>query len=167
LLAWFALFGGAILIGTEPYRRAITAPASVHELIRSSLVVLAFWTITNIGLLACISSFLGALGRRTRFAVRLGTPPDTCDAVPRPVSLFYASAIIRGFSVYALVMAGLIVLVTESFLNPSQDQYIRLAATTSVTSFYVGYDPAILGNLLQRVRQTVEGRKAKESDSNA
>jgi hypothetical protein len=54
-------------------------------------------------------------------------------------------------------MAGLLVLATESFIRPSQGEYVRLAATMSVMSFYAGYDPAALGSLLHRVRKLLEG----------
>jgi hypothetical protein len=156
LLGWFVLFGGAILIGTEPYRKVIANLDTTQHLFRSSLIVLAFWTITNVGLLCCLSSCLGALGRRTRFAVRIGAPAHRTDMVPRPVLLHYVSAVIRGFSIYGIVMAGLLVLATESFITPTQGEYVRLAATMSVMSFYAGYDPGALASLLHRVRKLFE-----------
>jgi len=166
LAMWFMLFGGGILVGTAPYREEIQAPQGAAHLLRSSVIVLAFWTITNVGLLCCLSAFLGALGRRTRFAIRLAQAEVYLDAVPAQVRLHYASAVIRGFSIYAIMIAGMLVLATETFIQPSQGEYLRISATAAVLSFYAGYDPEMFAGVLSRVKRLVEaGPGAGEGDT--
>ena len=159
LALWFVLFSGGILIATQPYRLELENPSGVTTMIVSWLVVCAFWTITNIGILSCIAALIGALGRRTRFTSR--TDPfqsaiDARDPGNQGVATFYVSAIMRGFGVYALVLAGLLVLATDSLTSPAQDTYMRLAPTVSIISFYAGYDPSIFAGLLDRVKSFMQ-----------
>ena len=200
LVLWFVLFGGGILIGTEPYRNQIAggaAPAQEQAtpspavtwslrllmgvaaqpstspqhrpptLLTSVFMVLAFWTITNVALLCCLAAYIGALGRRTRFAVLLGDPSDHFDCAPQRVRLHYASAVIRGFSIYCLMMAGLLVLATEQFKAPDPGTYLRLAATVTVISFYAGYDPSVLAGLLSRIKRLINGESAADKPRRA
>lgn len=154
---WFIAFGGGILIGTAPYIAVIQSgsfrPADV---IFASLMILLFWTVTNVGTLACVASFLGAFAARTRFASGGYHEQARTEQRPRGVATFYAGAVLRGFSVYGLVLAGMLVLATEFIVTPSQGQYVRLAATISMMSFYVGYDPEVFANLLSRVKQFLD-----------
>lgn len=155
LVVWFVLFAGGVLIGTTPYREAIASASNPIVWLQSFAIVLLFWTITNVGILSCIAAFLGALGRRTRFTMAALTadPPAVPTMGATTVAIFYVSAIMRGFGIYALSFAGLLVLATQSFQNPDQGAYLRLAATLSVISFYAGYDPETFAGLLDRVKQ--------------
>jgi hypothetical protein len=157
LLSWFVVFAGGILIPTEPYRELLAKGNESLPLLGSAVLVLMFWTVTNVGILCCISAFLGALGRRTRFAVKAQAGPsdgyvDLWPAPPAPMAAHYASAVIRGFMIYGIVMAGLLVLATETFTNTTQGGYFRLASTVSVLSFYAGYDPELFAGVLDRVK---------------
>ena len=155
---WFILFAGGILIATQPYLQQLNADMSLGKRLHSWTMVLCFWTITNIGMLSCLSAMLGALGRRTRFTVLVAThpcvEPEPQDA--RSALIFYYSAVMRGFGIYTLVQAGLLVLATKAFIQPEQGEYLRLAATMSVLGFYAGYDPEMFGVLLARVRRLFE-----------
>lgn len=155
LAAWFILFAGGVLIGTTSHRENIASPESAFTWLQSFTIVFFFWTITNVGILSCIAAFLGALGRRTRFTMTAMANDTSAPAPPgaMTVAVFYISAIMRGFGIYALAFAGLLVLATQSFQNPDQGAYLRLAATLSVTSFYGGYDPETFAGLLDRVKQ--------------
>jgi hypothetical protein len=170
LLMWFVLFAGGILIATEPYRQAIASPTSLGSVSLSSVMVLAFWTITNVGVLCCLSAFLGAFGRRTRFALQLNakSAEKYLDSVPRQLSSHYVSAIMRGFGIYGMVMAGLLVLASESLEKPSQGGYLRLSATVCVMAFYVGYDPELFASVLQKVRKLIisDAGDAADPDTN-
>ncbi len=159
LIFWFGLFAGGILIGTGPYRAALQQPAAVMSLLTNSLVVCAFWTITNIGILSCIASYLGALGSRTHFAHRIDPLQSRIGSNGLEMSglrAYYASAIMRSFGIYALVLAGLLVLVTESLSSPTQATYMRLAPMVTIVSFYAGYDPRIFAGLLDRVKSFMQ-----------
>ncbi|MBI2481475.1 MAG: hypothetical protein HYV60_23395, partial [Planctomycetia bacterium] len=47
--AWFILFSGGILIGTQPFREQIggSAPLGFAEEAKAWYVVMTFWTVTN------------------------------------------------------------------------------------------------------------------------
>lgn len=154
LLVWFGLFSGGILVGTGPYREALQAPTEIAPTIGSWLVVCAFWTVTNIGVLACVAAFLGAVGRRTRFTSRTDLEQSAPGSRPdlNGVATYYLSAVMRGFGIYTLVLAGLLILATESLASPTQAAYMRLAPTVSIISFYVGYDPSMFAQMLDRVK---------------
>ena len=169
IMIWFGLFSGGIIIGTESYRTVLNQSTAPTEWIGSWFVVCAFWTITNVGLLACVSSYIGAIGRRTRFTSHTD-PMQTSFGVSgtnkRGVSTYYLSAIMRGFGIYTLVLAGLLVFATESLTNPKQEMYMRLAPTISIIGLYVGYDPGMFAELLDRVKrflQTGNGSGAQAS----
>ncbi len=160
LATWFGLFAGGLLVGTETYRNQIMSPDGVASAFTTWLIVLSFWTITNIGLLACVSSYLGAFGRRARF---IAAPPDGTVREDLDINLsftalwtYYASAVMRGFGVYTLSLAGLLVLATQSLLTPSQEDYLRFAPLLSIISFYGGYDSTVFAGLLGRVKSLVD-----------
>jgi hypothetical protein len=161
---WFVLFAGGILIGTQVYISALGGALSLGLRTWYLMMVVMFWTITNVGLLSCLAAILGAFGRRTKFTSHLATHwadeelSDTTRANPRTVVILYASAIMRGFGVYALVLAGLLVLATDMLVTPSQVEYVRLAATISIISFYAGYDPQMFAGILDRIKRLVESK---------
>jgi len=155
LTCWFGFFSGGILVSTEQYRVAIASPTASMTFFANWLMVLSFWTITNIGILACIAAFLGALGRRTQFTVQtasLLTEVDKTILNKHSLATYYVSAVMRGFGTYSLMLAGLLVLATEALISPSQAEYMRLAPTVSIVSFYAGYDPSLFAGLLSRVK---------------
>jgi len=159
---WFVLFAGGVLISSQPFRNEIAEFTSFRSWVAAFVMTLLFWTITNVGILACSAALLGAFGRRTKFVVRemrSGSPErDNSPALPRDIGTYYVSAIMRGFGIYILALAGLLVLATEAFKNPDQGEYLRLAGTMSIVAFYAGYDPSTFAGLLDRVKQFFESR---------
>ncbi|MDX1970382.1 MAG: hypothetical protein SFV23_24645 [Planctomycetaceae bacterium] len=159
---WFGLFAGGLLVGTETYRSRIMSPEGVASAFTSWLIVLSFWTITNIGLLACVSSYLGAFGRRARFIAAAVDGAISQDLAMKAsitaLWTYYASAVMRGFGVYTLSLAGLLVLATQSLLQPSQEDYLRLAPLLSIISFYGGYDSTVFAGMLGRVKAFVDAK---------
>ena len=158
VLEWFGLFAGGVLVGTTKYIEEMATGVEWSQHLWNSLMVLLFWTITNVGILSCLAAMIGALGRRTRFASRpspaaLGQARETDD-----VTVHYASALIRGFGVYALVLAGLLVVATDAMVKPDQGGYVRLAGLISVISFYAGYDPEMFAGFLDRVKRFIESK---------
>ncbi len=164
ILAWFGVFIGGSIISTEPYRRNLENFDSVGSTIGNALVICTFWTITNVGVLSCVASLLGALGGRSQFTIQTELH-DALTEAPYPkfdrvLATYYVSAIMRGFGIYVLVLAGLLVLATESLVSPTQASYVRLAPTISIISFYAGYDPSLFAGLLGRVRSFVNTNDA-------
>ncbi len=169
LIVWFGLFTGGILISTEAHRNKIGDVSQGAALaIINWLAVCAFWTITNVGILSCIAAYLGALGRRTRFTMRIDQIQEDKDGSRRQISgvgTFYVSALMRGFGVYALILAGLLVWGTETLISPSQAAYMRIAPTISIIGFYAGYDPCMFAGLLERVKSFVQTNEIEDGDS--
>lgn len=56
----------------------------------------------------------------------------------------------RGFFVYLAILSGLLILISEPFENPSPGQYVRLAGTSSLLWFIVGWQPGVLAGLINR-----------------
>ena len=101
--AWFLLFAGGILVGTDAFIKSFSATTSLLTAAWAGTVIILFWTITNVGLLSCLAAILGAFGRRTRFTSRLAaTYPEETAVSPthadaRTIVVIYASAVMRGF----------------------------------------------------------------------
>ena len=162
--AWFMVFAGGILVGTQHYITAITEGATFFDAARFSVIIFLFWTITNVGILSCLAAVLGAFGRRTNFTDKVFFDDvSTADhrlrsADAREVIVHYASAVMRGFGVYTLVLSGLLVLATDALIAPTQGQYVRMAALVSVISFYAGYDPTMFAGFLDRIQKFIENK---------
>lgn len=60
------------------------------------------------------------------------------------------SALARGFFVYLSILSGLLVLTGDPFDSPTPGQYFRLAGTTSLFCFIVGWQPNFLAGLINR-----------------
>jgi hypothetical protein len=159
LAGWFALFTGGTLISTKPYLDAFAAPIAPLQAAWSGLLIVGFWTISNVGLLSILAAMLGAFGQRTHFTARITAwepvvaENQVAARTSREMLTHYASAIMRGFGVYALLLSGLLVMATDAIVAPDQSQYVRLAGTISVISFYAGYDPEMLAGLLKRIER--------------
>ena len=164
LVLWFWLFCGGTLIATGPYITAVAEAKSVLEVFQYSAMIIGFWTMSNIGILAVLAALLGAYGQRTKFTNRVpivesrivSTHESRGRAELRRIRMHYASAVMRGFGVYMLVLSGLLVMATDALVSPTQGQYVRLAGTISLISFYAGYDPQMLAGLLERVKRFLE-----------
>lgn len=159
LAIWFVLFTGGTMIGTEPYRNDIANRAPIPTRIVAWTTILLFWTMSNVGLLSMLAAVLGVFGQRARFAKKMSdlhiVHNTSINSIPTSIAhiyVHYASAIMRGFGVYALTISGLLVMATDSLIDPSQGQYVRLAGLISVISFYAGYDPEVLAGLLDRIK---------------
>lgn len=168
---WFVLFGGGSLLGTGVYRAQLAAPLAWQLKIKPMLVCLCFWTTSNLGLLSCLSSFLGAVGYRCRFTQALNADCEVQDATEDVKSLLvtsYLAAVMRGFGVYTLSLAGLLLVATEALTAPDQVSYLRLAPLVSIVGFYSGFNPQTFAGLLGRVQKLLRtegpaaGAKAKE-----
>jgi hypothetical protein len=136
-----------ILVGTDPYRKALGGPfgsagPDMPHFLPSLLVVLAAYTYPNILWLCYLSAFLGALGRRVHISGDAGGR-RWLDGRSE-----YFAAILRGFFVYALLLLGLAVWMTEhhrSFLNPTQENYVLVAGAAILASFWLGNSPVAYG----------------------
>ncbi len=158
LSAWFILFSGGILIGTQPFRMQISGsePLALADHAKAWYVVMTFWTVTNIGFLACVAALLGAVGRRAGF-----TAVDEEDALvqrasQKQVGLYYGCAVMRGFGIYSLILAGIFVFAQDAAKEPEQLHYLSIAPLISIVGFYAGYDPVLFTGLLARAKKLLD-----------
>lgn len=175
LLLWFLLFCGGSLLSTDEYRARLLGTGSWLLKVKPLIVCLGFWTTTNVGLLSCLSAFLGAVGARCRFTTALdpnsAVQPPT-EGVRSVLLTNYLAAVMRGFGVYTLSMAGLIFLARDSVTQPAQDTYLRLAPLISIVGFYSGFNPQTFAGLLGRVQTLLRtddsrGSSASKGSGNA
>ncbi|MCZ6837382.1 MAG: hypothetical protein O7G85_16525 [Planctomycetota bacterium] len=152
LILWFSLFAGGILINIGSSRTALTSSETFWQGVSHLPLILSCWTVTNVGVLAVLAAILGAVGRRTRFTSNntISRFSNSPLLKSRAAIIFYASAVIRGFGVYSLLLGGLLILATATLVAPSQEEYLRLALTISIISFYAGYNPEVFASLLKR-----------------
>ena len=80
----------------------------------------------------------------------------------RDVLACYAAAAMRGFVIYLMFIAGLLLVTTEAITTPDQGQYVRLAGTISVLSFVAGYDSVMFRRALDRIVSLMSQTQAPE-----
>jgi len=137
---------------------------SAYEIVWFLAVSLLAFTISNVFFMCVISAYLGCMAFRwsTPFTSD-GSPPPAPDeqAARRDVRRAYTLAILRGFLVYVLSIAGYLVVVPESSLSDlTMGQYARLAGALCAVSFLVGYEPRSIARLLSLVFAGAEKKPA-------
>jgi len=171
---WIMIFLGGILVNSEPYREIVSsysltaakAPAvnpdsgkDTINVFTAWLVVVFFYTPTNILLLAMISGILGALSRMAR----LHTKEEDELELPSDKTNPLISGMLRGVFVYLLLISGMLIINEEPFIKPTQVQYLRLAGFLSLLSFLLSYNPSrfrsFLSKSLDKIENRIEPRK--------
>jgi hypothetical protein len=147
---WLVLYLAGSLVGTGPAREQLMAGTSPLETLWLLGLILFCYTATNVAILCCIASILGGLFRRVRERLQGKSVPTSM-----PILLF--SLALQGFVIYLVVVSGVISFSGGyAFLSsPSQDQYMRLAATVSLFSFVAGYSPTAIIALLARIERLI------------
>lgn len=147
---WFVLYAAGTLVGTGPAREQVMAGASPLETIWLLTLILLCYTATNVAILCIIASILGGLFRRVREGLQ-GRP------APASIPSLLLALGLQGFVIYLVIVSGVISFSGGSaFLSsPSQDQYMRLAATASLFSFVVGSSPTAIVTLLARLERLI------------
>jgi len=156
LSLWFLFFSGGSLLGTVTYRNQLASPIAWNHKIKPLVVCLFFWTTSNLGILSCLAAFLGAVGYRSGFTTTLDSKCSTqkpTAAMRSMLLTWYLAAVMRGFGVYTLSTAGLILVATDAVTDAGQETYLRLAPLISIVSFYSGFNPRTFGGLLDRVQK--------------
>jgi hypothetical protein len=138
ILAWLFLYTGGIVLGTTPYREVINqGTATPLVLVKSWLTVILFYTLSNVAMLCCLSSIIGGI----------------CSG-SEDISITNLAA--NGLFIYLVLISGLLLLGTSPFDNPAQAQYTRLAGTSSLFSFMIGYNPKMLSKLISKLEDLTE-----------
>lgn len=147
ILLWLFLYTGGIVIGTSPYRQTINEGGDFLTILQAWLIVTCFYTLSNVAMLCCLSAIIGAI----------------CAGVKK-VSIANQAA--NGLFVYLILISGLLLLGASPFENLAQAQYTRLAGTSSLFAFLVGYNPKMLGKLVSRLEEMAENRKSDRETNN-
>lgn len=147
-LAWCGLLLAGLLVPTAEYREVLSTPseAPFHQLVSYSVIVFLCYTITNVPLLCCLAAVLGAIGGRARIEVEARRRGEVDHVNP------YASAVLRAFFVYLVVLSGTMVSIenpVENFVQATQEQYVRLAVMLSMIGFLAGYNPGFFSKVLR------------------
>jgi hypothetical protein len=137
-------------------RLAALETLSPKDILLSIVIVFLFYTLSNVAILCCLSSFLGALSRKSRFA-RNGQRAE------EDMRSHFMGAVMRGFFVYIALLAGLLVFSGSQFADMDQERYIRLASMVSVFSFLIGHDPRLFDTLRSRFDDVLSARPQREA----
>ena len=146
LILWLAVFLTGTLVNSEPYRNRFAAfEGGFFETLKSGLLVMITYTLTNVAFLCILAGVLGVLGTKAILVSEKQKNDNSNKDTTSPKN----SAVLRGFLVYLTLIAGVLILGDDP-AKPTQIQYVRLAGLMSLTGFVVNYRPDIFGKLLQR-----------------
>ena len=122
------MFATALFTSTEGPRGSLSATETPFGTWWIALVqVLVAYTLFNVFWLAWIASFLGLLAGQ----LRLGD-------VEKPLGHYLASASVQAIYVY-FILAGTLLLASDTMVEPTQAKYMNLALATSALSFMLSY----------------------------
>lgn len=168
--SWLLFFVCGTVIGTADHRQLLDAGESGGLLatLWSLFTVLTCYTITNVAFLACLAAIAGEFSSRSRQSSLASAASRSAESPQlREVLACYSAAAMRGFVIYLLFIAGLLLVTTEAIASADQGQYVRLAGTVSVLSFVAGYDTEMFRRALDRVvslvSQTQVSHRSKSS----
>lgn len=163
LFLWTSVFLAGTLIPSAPFRAQIRTFqfADVETFLEVTGLTLVSYTLSNLLGLCVLASLLGAFGSRAK----LDPHPDDGSDHHLDTSSPYISAAIRGFFIYLAVLAGVLILTENPFLDPQQATYIRTAGFVSLFGFLASYNPGIFGGLLSRVGDFLQGNGRAKPDA--
>jgi hypothetical protein len=113
-------------------------------------------------MLCCVASVLGGIFRRMRERQRQRLlSPST------PVLVLML--VLQGFVVYLVIVSGVVSFGGWShfFDAPTQEQYLRLAATCSLISLVIGYSPGLFNSMMGKLEKWAQQGAALRDDSSA
>jgi hypothetical protein len=145
---WFALFAAGTFVGTKSYRDTLAGDAGIGAKVPALIAVLFCYTATNAALLCCTASVLGGTFRRMRERQRK-------RLLAPSVHVLILSLVLQGFIVYLVMVSGVVSFGGwDHFLGaPTQEQYMRMAATSSLISFMIGFSPGLFNSLMGRLEK--------------
>lgn len=142
IVIWLLTFVAGISMQSGKYLQELYA-----DFFRwSILLYIISWTWTNVVILSCTASIIGELGK----------------TLIKGGQLHFGSAIVRGFFIYLLFIAGQLILTgtlsreiynSEGVLDISQANYFRVGAFMSMFSFLVGYSPDFFTFLIDKAKR--------------
>lgn len=159
IIIWFGLFGICLFYDTEAIRTKLASddPFSFSWTdLGEAIWGFINWSIPNIGIIACLTSLLGAAAHFTDFLI---DESKSDIKINSNFIRYYTGALIRGFIIYLLFLAGLLVF-NEGLFQPTANfpviEYIRLVAVVSLLSFLVGFRGDVLKGIIEQLKSKVE-----------
>lgn len=155
LMLWLVIFAAGLLV---PSRNAMEIfwtgkLPSLGDSIYYGFLSIISYPGTNIVFLSCSAAVLGCIARRWQVSDELKTV--TGDTTLAPPARVYIAAILRGFFLYLMIVAGALIVLPEDALTNTQintfAQYWRIAGWVSVMAFVMGYNPNLLVRLIQQI----------------
>jgi hypothetical protein len=125
------------------------------QLVKAWFLIVTCYTFSNVAILCCLTSVIGAIGRSAGIDEVHQTAPG------RDLRSLCIAAVIRGFFMYIVILSGVLILADQKFNDISIEQYLKLVGVVSILSFSIGYDPHIFLNFFQRVGQWAGGTSAQ------
>ena len=123
------------------------------------ILVILFFTPTNV-LFLCMSS--GILGALSRIAI-LHSRKEGEREIPKDNTNPIISGVFRGMFAYLLIISGVLIINETPFTSPSQFQYARLAGFMSLFSFLLSYDPSRFRKFLKTANDHVDSSLEKKN----
>lgn len=155
IFLWMCFFLVGIVVETASLRAAVAENTFVTtgEMVGVWFILLTCYTVTNIGILACLSAVIGKFSRRSLSfeTASLNGLKAAPIATFGEVLVLYSVAIARGFVIYLLMIGGLILLTTPVVTDSSPEEYIKIAGTVSILAFMAGYDAEVFKRAIDRV----------------
>lgn len=175
VVLWIVLFGAALLIDSKPYRSKLSANPPVSDVTMTTVsqspnvrqkfdwsafgVSVLLYTPLNVAVLTLISGFIGGCASSITYEsghVQTNSQESKeTDELQRQRSVFLTespfASMLRSFMVYLGLIAGIYITTNDPFANPTADQYVRFAGTTSLLAFVIGYDPTKFQDLINLV----------------
>jgi hypothetical protein len=155
LLVWALVFAIGVVFPSARYRERLLneqyAPGSA-ETFGNLVLFLMSYTASNVAILACLAAWLGELGCRTRIdGTADGRVYHRGD---------YTAAVVRGFLAYLAVLSGFVLVGSgvRVFVQPSPEEYIRMAAVGSLLGFIVGFRPGLFRRFEEQFERRVNSR---------
>ena len=159
---WMIAFLIGNTLSSATYMSKLGQASGIRAFGAATVMLMLTWTWTNVVLL---SIFAGVTGEILRWGEKHRKEPAMRKDPPN-----YRSSAIRSFLITLLLLSGNLVLwggagPLESNLpsQAGQAYYIRIAATVSLLSFLVNYNPRLIASLIRRIEEFAEEHnKGKE-----
>lgn len=133
LVSWIALFTLGVHISTAGAIEQLENASSWGSWCSAFFTVLPCWTLSNLGFLCLISAWIGSQG---------GSSPQGAS-----------KTLTKGFLIYSVVLAVLVISQRGEVSTPLQDRYIWLAGVSSAICFASTYQPALFERLINSIAE--------------
>lgn len=154
VFAWIGLLAIGIVVSSKIYRDALTDPTklSLGRELQDWIMICVSYTVTNVALLCCLASYLGALGRRAKIGGN-----EEADQ-PQMIRNVYLCAMLRGFFTYLALLSGVVLVGDKMFVDTTPGDYIHLAGLASLFSFLIGHDAHLFLKMTSKLQNMAETR---------